>query len=492
VTAPHAENKASALAETLFHGRLLGPSGQPLGGSLRSSVSLVDADGRRHTSSEREQGDFAFSALPYGKYWVTASADGYLKLSDEIEFDAAHAQLAKDYTLAAAPILKIRVVSPAGANLFDEELQIDERPALVAIATRELPGKWIDQVVGSLGNPYGVGRFFQSGPRVDSLPGGYMGILMLDQELPAFVSLVNVQRVLQTQAVKAGDDVVTFVLTAEEVAASLATNRTQDVDAVTLAPTGGSRTILWGGGFVDRALDPDPSSRIVFTTREPAPFDQRIGASGSEQSRARVVADSVAAEHQRSDLDQQLDLEISVVDSTGAPRNAAFTLGIYDPLSGTLRFDQQSTYVSTGAGELDLLGLGHHVYVLRTTDDSTAGSVLGSSTGATPPGDATWVSGNVLLDLRPRSAPSEFVVTLTRATRVMLFTHGERTDGLGYRVTDDLGLELASGIFSGSGPRPVYLPQGPCTAALLDASGQVLSLQPMTVGTRPLTVALTR
>jgi hypothetical protein len=483
VAPPQAESAVHAIVETLFRGRLLDPSGHPLAGSVSPIVTLVDADGRRRSSGEHEDAAFVFSALPFGKYWVSASAEGYLKATDEIELDAAHAQFVKDYTLAPAPILKIRVVTPGGANLFDEELQFEGRPALAAIATRELPGKWIDEVVGGLGNPYGIGRFLQSGPRVDSLPGGYMGILMLDEELPAFVSLINFQRVLQTQAVKPGDDVVTFVITPEELAASMAALRNQTIDAITLAPLGGRRTVLMGGGFADRSLDPDLGSRRLFTPREPAPFDLHGAAEAPDPSRARMVADSVAAEHDRSALEQELDIEIKVVDSNGAPRNAAFTLGTYDPLNGTLRLDEQSSYVSTGDGDLEVLGLRRGLYVLRTANESSSGPSLDS---------ATWVSGNVILDLRPRSAPSSYVITLTRATRVMLFARTLQPDGLSFRVIDEQGLELESGRFFGNSPRPLLLPQGGYRFALLDENGQELSEQPVTVGTRPLTVVLAR
>ena len=481
---PHIESSAPARTETSFHGRLLDAAGHPLAGSLNPSLTLADADGRHHTCGERDLGDFAFSALPYGRYQVTASAEGFLKATDEIELDAAHAQLTKDYTLAPAPILKIRVVTPAGANPFDEELGVEDRPAFAAIATRELPGKWIDGVVGSLGNPYEIGRFFQSGPRFDSLPGGYMGILMLDQELPAFVSLIHGQRVMQTQVVKAGDEVVTFVLTPDELAASMTTVGMHVVDPVTLAPVGTARTLLWGGGFVERGLESDPLVRLVLPGREPALADRNPGASATTPNRTRLVANSVRAEPDTAEVEQDLDLEITVVDSTGTPRNAAFALGSYDPLSGVLRMDQQSAYVSTDAGELELLGLGHHLYVLRTIDDSTPTSTF--------QGNASWASGNVLLDLRPRTAPSDFVITLTRATRVLLFVQGEQADGLSFSVVDPQGLPVDSGRFYGDDPRQLSLAQGEYRFALFDETGQVLSEQSAKVGSRPLTVVLTR
>ena len=95
-------------------------------------------------------------------------------------------------------------------------------------------------------------------------------------------------------------------------------------------------------------------------------------------------------------------------------------------------------------------------------------------------------------DRKTRSAPSTFVVTLARPTHVMLFARSDQTDGLNFRVFDQLGLELEAGHFYGHSPRQLMLPQGGCRMALLDGSGLLLSEQTVTIGTRPMTVVLTR
>lgn len=482
VSATAAATNASPVVETLFHGRLIDLAGQPLAGAAEPSVNLVDAEGRQHQASALEFGAFAFRALPYGKYRVSTSADGYLGTSDEIELDSAHPELAKDYTLALAPVLKIRVLTPEGANLFDEELDLENRPALAVVATREQPGRWLDQVAGNAGKPFGIGCFLQSGPRVDSLPGGYMGILMLDHALPAFASLVDRQRVLQTQEIRPGDDVVTFVLAPEELGLSLATNRVPLIDPGTLAPFEGPQAWFRGGALADRGLDPDPNARGMLAGRDAEVFDLHTGSEGRPASRTRMPASSSATNLDSTAIESRLEVEVLIVDSSGAARNSTFNLGIYDPLSATLRMPRDLTYVSTGAGELELSGLGHQLYVLRTSEQAPV------SIG--PGGGATWVSGNVLLDLRSRSAPTSFVVTLTRATRVMLFATSEQFDGLGFRVVDEQDLELESGRFHASGSRALMLPQGDYRIALLDPNDAVLSEQIVRVGTRPLSVDL--
>ncbi len=484
VPATDTADTASEPAETCFRGRLLDPAGAPLPGPLGPIVDLTDAEGRRTRSGARNMGAFEFLSLAYGRYWVEARADGCLSTTDVIELDAQHAQLRKDYTLAPAPILKIRVVTPEGANLFDEDLEIEGRPALVAVATRERPGPWFDDVAGSLGYPFGIGRFLQSGPRVEALPEGYLGILMLDQPLPAFVSLANFQHVLQTQVVKPGDEVVTFVLSRDELAASMATIRMEVVDAATLAPLSGADAMLWGGAFMDRGQESDSNGRIVFASREPGAFYLHVGAEGHEEYRAHIRADSGLTDLGRIALEKALEVEIKVVDSSGAPRNLNFELGTYDPLTGTMSLQERLSYACTGAGNLKVFGLGRHVYVLRTPNHDGASEKVRD--------DSKWVSGNVLLDLRSSSAPSSFVITLTRATRVMLLAQGEPAEGLGFRVTDEQGLELVSGRFYGNGPRPLTLPQGGYRVAQLDSSGKVLAEQSVAVGALPLTVALSR
>jgi RNA polymerase sigma-70 factor (ECF subfamily) len=473
--------------QTLFYGSLLDPSGKPLTGLWTAGVSLTDADGRRRFGDAKDSGAFAFNALPYGKYWVSAGADGYHTTTELIDLDAAHAQIQKDFTLKPVPILKVSVVTPEGANLFDllrGEMKLKGHRVLVPVATKDRPGKWFNERFGSDTNTFGIGQFWSNGPRVSELPKGYMGILMLDQELPAFVSLVNYHRVLQTKEVTPGEDEVRFVVSLDDLLASQATIQMQVLDACTQAPIPTAHASLWGGTYRDGGKGSDANGNIVFEAREPGEFDLHVSARDHEEYKAHIMADSgVTTDLGQILLDKEITLNVKVVDGSGAPRSELFSFGLLDPPTPKLSMKLQM-YQSSGDGILKLAHLGRHVYVLRTFDFD-AGNDEGKN-------GTTWVSGDVLLDLRSGTAPANFVITLVLATRVMLLVKSEPADGLRFRITDEQGLDLVSSRFYGHGPHPLTLPQGTYKVALLDANKTVLEEQTMTVGATPMTVELSR
>jgi RNA polymerase sigma factor (sigma-70 family) len=474
--------------KTLFYGTLVDPAGNLLHGLWSAGVSITDSDGRRRVCDAKDEGTFAFSALPYGNYSVSAGADGYASIEESIELDEQHKQVERNFSLHPAPILKVRVTTPEGKNLFDvlkEDGVRSGRTVLVPVATKERPGKWFTEVTGSLNNPFGIGHYWNYGPRVNELPSGYMGILMLDQELPAFASLVNYQRVLQTQEVKPGQDEVHFVLSIEELAASSATIRMRVVDAESRTPIAGATAALWGGTSLDGGERADANGDVVIARREPGNFDLRVQAAGHEKYRVHILADSgIPTELGEIALDKAIPLVAKVVDVLGAPLSESFNLGVFDSATRTLTMDRQVVHRATGDGQLGLDGLGRHVYVLRSTNHDAV-NAQGESEG-------TLVSGNVVLDLRSGTPPANFVVTLVPATRMMLTVKGQTANGLRFLVTDEHGIDLVSSTFYGNGPRPLLLPQGKYRVALLDAEKTILSEQSVTLGATKLTVELTR
>jgi RNA polymerase sigma-70 factor (ECF subfamily) len=473
---------------TLFYGSLLDPAGRPLTGLWSAGVSLTDADGRRRYGDAKDGGSFAFNALPYGKYWVTAGADGFRAAEDVIDLEAGHAQIQKDITLQPVPILKIRVVTPEGENLFDVlrgDTNLSGHPVLVPVATKDRPGKWFNEVVGSLNNTFGIGHFWNYGPRVQALPSGCMGILMLDQELPAYVSLVNYHRVVQTKEVMPGEEEVRFVVSLDDLMATLATIHVQVVDADTQTPLAGANAMLWGGTYMDTGKRSDSSGNIVFEGREPGEFDLHVRAKGYEEYKAHILADSgTTTDLGQIALDKEIQLEAKVVDGSGAPRSERFSLGTFDPATHKLTMEQQRAYQSGGGGLLKLDGLGRRVYVLRTANHDAVNDQDNPET--------KWVSGDVLVDLRSGTAPANFVVSLVPATRMMIAVKGEPAEGLRFIVMDEQGLDLVSSRFYGTGPRPLTLPQGKYRVALLDANKTVLKEQSVTLGATAQTLELSR
>jgi hypothetical protein len=451
-------------------------------------VRLTDADGRSRFADAKESGAFAFNALPYGEYWVSASADGYHESTDVIELLPAHAQIQKDFTLQSAPILKIRVDTPEGASLFDA-LHKDEsfkvHAVLVPVATKEPPGKWFNEVVGSLNNSFGIGQFWEYGPRAEKLPKGYMGILMLDRELPAFVSLVNYHRVLQTRKVEPGEDEVRFVVSLDDLLASMSRIQLQVLDAGTQGPIPGAHALLEGGTYFDGGQASDASGNIVFEAREPGEFDLHVSAKDHEEYTTHILADSgTTTDLGQILLEKEIALAAKVVDATGAPRSERFSMGVLDPATRTLMMERQQSYQSTGEGILELKRLGRRIYVVRTANHDALNDRGKDET--------KWVSGDVVIDLRSGTAPANLIIRLVPATPVTLSVQGEPADGLRFRVTDEHGLDLVSSRFYGNAPRPLSLPQGAYKVALLDAAKTVLKENSMTLGATPVKLELSR
>lgn len=474
--------------DTSFRGSLRDPAGVLLVGLWHAGVLLTDSSGRRRYADAKESGSYAFNALPYGKYWVSAGADGFHSATATIEIDAARPQLKQDFELQPVPIIKVRLtILDRKSASSDEHKEIRPRAgfALVPVATAERPGEWFTEVMGSLNNPFGIGHFWQYGPRVENLPRGYMGILMLDREPPAFVSLVNYQRVLQTIEVSPGQDEVNFEVSPEDLAVSMASLRMQIIDARSQQPLKGARAMLWGGPTGDGGEVADVSGSIVFDARVPGEFDLHVIALGYEEYKAHIcVNPGVLNDLGTITLEKAIPLEIKVVDSTGAPFNSRFSLGVLDPSTGILNMEPQQRWDSEEEGVLKLNHLGRRAYVVRTDNHDAVNDESDES--------PKWVSGNVLLDLRSGTAPPIFVIKLVPATRVMLVVSGETPDGMRFLVTDEQGLDLVSSRFYGEAPRPLSLPPGNYTLALLDASKTRLKERSLVVGAGPMTVELTR
>lgn len=481
VTAP----KPSARADTLFYGSLLDASGKPLIGLWHAGVRLTDAEGRGRSSDAKESGAFSFHALPFGTYWVSADADGYRTVKGKVTLDESHAHIQQDYTLVAAPILKIRLTNRDGGGAIGEKAAAIRFLSLVPVATKERPGEWLNEVVGSLNNPFGIGQFWQYGPRAEALPKGYMGILMLREDPPAFVSLCNYHRVLQTKSVQPGDEEVEFVLSNEELVASLATIQLQVVDAGTQQPIPNAHAMLFGGARGDGGVSADAQGNIVIADREPGEFSIAVRAKGHEKYSAVVLAKSgEVTDLGRIALDAEVPCVVQVVDGEGHPRAERFNLGLFDETTGKLRVERQQVMQSTGDGTLTLSGMGRHVYVLRTVNHDGLNDK--ESAGV------KWVSGNVILDLRSGAAPAGMVIRLQPSTRVMVVVSGVSADGLRFRVTDAKGNALVESRFYGDAPRGLTLPEGRYKVALVDANDSILSERDVAVGSAPLTVELTR
>ncbi len=488
-TARSNESAASTTTRVLqlFYGNLLDPDGKPVHGVQMASVVITDATGRRRTCDAKNDGAFAFNSLPAGRYWAFAWAEGFRQVEETIDLTSDRGQVQHDFTLQPAGVLKIRATTPDGRALSEvlkEEPYSKARYALHPIATQAAPGAWFSDTSGLLGTSFGIGRFQDSGPQVAALGPGYLGLLAPDVELPAFVSLLNGARVLQTKGVARGDEEVSFVVAPEDVLATAVTIRLQVIDAESHAPLSGAFVMV---SAVSRGLtaQSDAQGIVRLEGAEPAEYALRISAADHANHRRRFLAQAGATtDLGQIALDKAVALELSVVDDEGRPKNGNFSLGVLDPSTRTLEMETGRAYGASAEGVLMIPGLARQLYVLRTSLNdgwSETGEVAGK-----------LASGNVVLDLRSGVAPGKQVIHLVPATPISLSVPKGPQKGLGFRVIDDQGISAAEARFYSEAPYPLALPPGAYRVLLLDADKRVLSELSITLDTKPRSVELSR
>jgi RNA polymerase sigma-70 factor (ECF subfamily) len=488
--APAAQTAAasSALPDTLITGSLLDPAGQPISHAWSAWCTITDANGLRRVCDTSQGGSFVFSRMPFGKYWVLAYAFGFRMTSDTIDLRPDAAQVRKDITLPRMPMIRIRATTPDGKDLA-EALGIDRfggsGMTLVPVATRERPGPMLDEVSGSLNNPFGVGHFWQYGPLAEKLPKGCMGFVLLDVDPPVYMSLLNWHAVLQTKEVHPGDEEVQFVLSPEVVRASTAAIRVQVLDADGSTPLAGAGISVVVKGEEEAQGKTGPDGFASLEKIVPCEGELVIRAKDHARYSAHLVAKpGVLTDLGQVVLEDGLTLHARVLDPGGAPVSANFGLTRFDRATGRYRSEGDWRYGCGPDGSLSISFLGRERYLLRTSNLDAANDQDREG--------VKLVSPNVVVDLRSGVAPNALEIRLVPACTLSLVLRGESDDHWGFRVTDEQSAALVSGRFWWLIPHPLSLPPGKYAVELLDPEERPVATKSVTLGPDGATVELSR
>ena len=469
---------------TLLYGTLRGPDGALLKNLWSEGVSLSDELGSWRGADARD-GNFAFGALPYGRYWLLAGGTGFRNLEELVVLDPEHAQVKRDLVLRPSVQLKIRIDTPEGEPWFDRR-----RPkyrvegiALLPVATAERPGLWMASrnSYTNLNERFGIGAFTDYGPNVEALPPGYYGILTLDGDLPAFVSLVARDRVVETKRVEPGSEEVDFVLGAEAVKEMLATVRVQVVDATTGALI--DRNGLRLGDMISPS-HAGPDGSVSMGGYGPGDYDWTISAPGYEMLSVKFHADPGASlDLGKIALEPELRVSGTVLDASGRPCSERLRLGQLDPASGEVRY-VHTDLGSGGDGKFELNGLGRRVYVLRAGVADPLEQISAS--------DDWRASDPVLLDLRSGVAPRGLTVQLRSATRMTITVADRSLKYSPLLIRDARGTQVISNVVYGPQPRSFALPPGEYRVQVLVSGGKIALERKVQLGSEPVAVELSR
>jgi RNA polymerase sigma-70 factor (ECF subfamily) len=469
---------------TLLYGTLRGPDGAPLKNLWSEGVSLVDELGRWRGADARD-GTFAFGALPYGKYWLLAGGTGFRNLEELVVLDSERAQVKRDLVLRAAVQLRIRIATPEGDPWFDRR-----RPevrvagiALLPVATAERPGLWMASrnSYTNLNERFGIGAFTDYGPNVEALPRGYYGILTLDGDLPAFVSLVARDRVVETKRVEPGSEEVEFVLSVEAVKEMLATVRVQVVDAATGA------LIDRNGLRLGEMISPshaEPDGSVSIGGYGPGDYDWIVSAPGYEMLKMKFHADpGNTVDLGKIALEPEIRVSGTVLDPAGRPCSERLRLGQLNPATGEVSY-LRTDLDAGGDGKFELNGLGRRVYVLRA---GVSDSLVDFSAS-----DGWRASDPVLLDLRSGVAPRGLAVQLRTAMRMTIAVADRSLKYAPLVILDARGMQVTSNVVYGPQPRSFVLPPGEYRVQVLESGGKIALERKVQVASEPVTVELSR
>ena len=481
--------------DTLVFGSMFGDSQSGSEKLKPDWVIFTDASGRRTEASVESDATYSVSKLALGKYWISARNWGWRTLEEPFELEAEHPRVRHDLHLRAAPVLSVFVRAPDGSNLEPVVMEHLSRPnpglgpttipKLIPVATREHPGAWIPEVIGSANNIFGVGVFLQYSKVAEQRKEGSIGVLVVDEELPVYASLVEGHAVLATERVEPGADEVVFVIAPDAREMNFATLKMRVLDAETRVPLAHASCRLTGGPN-ERGGQSDSNGVMLVRACEPGQLHMSLQAEGHEMLTCPVeLRPRKTTDLGEILLAKGLDAEFRVFATDGSPCKAYFELGALDPTTLAVDFERDSrSWDSDENGILKVPSLGRRVYVLRTADTEAGFDTI--------PAGRKSVSGNLVIDMRAGILPVNRDIHLKRASLLLLNYKGPYSGGPRFRVLDGQGIELVASRLYGSAPLGLTLPPDNYRVEVLDQDGSVLVTKSVTLGIETVSVELSR
>lgn len=447
-------------ARLSLYGFVIPPEGRALDREV--GISAVDHLGVRQSAQAGSDGAYAFAGLAPGRYWISAGSTRSGRAEREVELAAAAGDRRLDLQLEMPPEILIQVVDREGAPLGGF--------FALPIATLEPPGQWFTDVIGSFNNTFGVGQFWQSGFGGDRLPEGFIGRLLLDVDPPVYVSLLNYQRVIETQRVEPGERELRFVIDRDSPLVKGVEVRFRFVDADSGEPVETTGASL-EGCMMRMAQPTDGEYRLPSVA--PGWYEVNAMAQGYERGRRRVLVDSVAScDLGAIPLGRASSITGLVVDDAGRGVAVSMTISVLDEATG----EPVRHFVGLGArsgadGSFEIGGLSRAVYALRISGR-----------------DAPWAAASERVDLRSGSA-EHVRIELARGVPLVVRPSGEAVRDVHYRIRDAAGeVVIATQLWSRA-PFPLQLAPGRYTVEAWIGEGEPVH-HAIAIASEPVELAL--
>lgn len=344
--------------EASVHGYVLPIPERPTG-HRTAWVSWTDLLGRTQRTEAAEDGAYAFAGMRPGRYWIRADADDSGQARCTVDL-AGERRL--DLQLEVQPEIRVKVTDTTGAPLTMFHM--------IAVATIEPPGTWMDEVRGSYNNMFGVGHYRGRGEAFETLPSDYLGRIVLDVVPPVHVSLVMYQYVVATQRVERGQSEVTFVVDPASTALQKGRLRFRPVDALTHEPLAAGSFSIDGPGTQTGALKPGEAQEVDLV---PGNYIVHVRVKGQGDPSLRVrIQPGVTTDLGDVAIGAQTSITGRVLDERGHGVSTDVSYESCDA-SGAVGFQVGVHYVarSTADGSFRIAGLGPGLYRLTASEPAT-------------------------------------------------------------------------------------------------------------------------
>lgn len=431
-------------------------------------ISVCNAMGERATTTCAKDGAYSIPGLAPGEHWVTATAsmNGSVSTTVELLGDVESQRL--DLALELPAQLLVKVVTRDGSPLAPNA-PLD----LLAAATLEAPGPWLEAARGSGNLESTVSQFWRNDTLGRELPAEHLGRLELRHAPPLWVSLVHFQRVVATQRVEAGAEEVEFVIDAGSALLATASLRGRVVDALTKTPIASATAQTSSGGSSKFG---SAASQGVFEFDELPPgvtlLRVRARGMGLWETRLRLEPGEV-----RELGDIELEPERKIVGllrtDPGGPTAGKVRYAAIDARSGDARTPQLRTFVTADkSGAFAVAGLSSGVYRLIVDD---AESEHGVTTR--------------VVDVRGGSVEG-VVLSLRRGTPLLVRASDERWRDVRFTIHDSEGERLVDAPLYGPEPRRIRLAPGRYELACFVGADAAPLRRTLEIASEPVLVAL--
>jgi hypothetical protein len=354
ISAESSSIRAERSESVLLYGYVRGSDGSKID---TGSVGIVDRAAERSSTECSRDGTYSFPALKPGRYWISASAQGWTQVHRVLDLDGTSAEVRFDLELLPMQEIRVRAVDPSGTPMAF--------PGFAA-ATLDAPSEWLDAVRGSEGNPVGVGRFRNRSQRPE-LPEEYLGRIELDVAPPVYVSLLRYQRVIATQRVDALESDVVFVVDPASPLLEDGSVRFRFVDSETRAVIAPG-SAMFAGCTTRIAMPPD--GVFHFGSVAPGLYELSSTVSGHEGGRRQVRVEP-GSELDLGDISLEPGSSISgrVVDDEGQGVRTSIDYVELDPNGKPVRSFGSRAVTSADDGSFRILGISRRAYRLSVRDE---------------------------------------------------------------------------------------------------------------------------